>query len=798
MKLTDNQKVAIESNDDNLRIIACAGSGKTTTIAHKIAYLLDEKNNFDIAPQSIIAFTYTEKAAAELKNKVLEKVTPQKGLADMYIGTIHGWCLKVLQENEFKFQKYSVLDEIKLQLFIDKNYDRIGMKDIYKLSNPNEHMRRFVDTKRFVRIMEIIRESDLVNGELPKHIKEAKAKYESTLHSKYYFDFSMIVDEALKHLKEENSNLNKFIKNNIKYLIVDEYQDVNPKQEELINTLYQISNAKLTVVGDDDQNIYQWRGSNNEFIINFDKKYPPCTNVKISKNFRSSKGITELSKVLINHNSRRIEKEIVSAENQNFTKGIDILYNEYDNIGEENESIAQFIENLIGVEFQDKKDSAPRGLAYSDICILLRTWKKAEDIVEELSQRGIPYITAGVNHLFDTPEVKAALGIFQYLNEHITTTQELKELWAKLPFVDFSKHDIDYAINELDKFKPRVIQEKINKGEKLSDEEFAYNLQRLFWLFLENAKIYEDSFIYSNNDSSIETAEIIFYNWGKFSQVIGDFEEINFSSSTASFHLFSFLSFINYAAQEYYPEGWISNPYKTLNAVQIMTIHQAKGLEFPVVFVPGLNRNYLPQKRKGGLNEWHYLDSKLIKNQSRYLGDTEDERRLLYVALTRAQKYLLLSRAPDASIRLYQRPSEFINELNKSGILVTRKDEDFTSLPRLKSQPLEKVNGMTLDFTVLKDFFDCPYRFKLVSMFGFTYPLDQRMGLGKSFHNALMELHKRAQRGETFTEEEINDIATRQMYFPYISSVYGKMLRSITKRINLAFKIYLLWNKKYN
>ena len=767
INLTQEQSDAIRANDTNVRIIACAGSGKTTTIAYKIAYLLNPENMLNILPENIIAFTYTEKAAAELKNKVLEKVGPQKGLADMYIGTIHGWCLKALQENEYKYQKYNVLDEIKLQLFIDKYYDRIGMKEIHKLSNPNEVMRRFVDTKRFVRIMEVIRESNLTKN-LPVHIQQAKNKYEQTLHAKNYFDFSMIVDKALEQLEDKHSNIYRYIQTKLKYLSIDEYQDINPKQEKLIETLHGISGAKLTVVGDDDQNIYQWRGSNNKFIIDFDKKYAPCVKFEIVKNFRSSVGITTISEVFIRNNTDRIAKPIISANNQNFRKSQDILYNDYDNIDDENRGICDFIENLIGVEFHEYPGSPARGLAYSDICILLRTWNKAENVVDELEKRGIPYITAGVNHLFDAAEIKAALGIFKYLNEHITK-DEMLDLWSKLPFTNFPIDKINIAIDRLESLKPQKIQEKYKSGIKLSDKERAYNLQGIFWKFLEDAEIFEDSFIKDNDIQSKEKAEIIFFNLGKFSQVINDFEEINFNSSTASFHLFSFLSFINYAAQEYYPEGWINNPYKVPNAVQIMTIHQAKGLEFPVVFIPGLNRNYLPQKKKGGLNEWHYLDASLIENQNRYLGGIEDERRLLYVAMTRAQKFLLLSRAPDATNRLYQKPSEFIRELDASDILFSNKKEAFTNLSRMESQPLEKVNGMTLDFTVLKDFFDCAYRFKLVSMFGFTYPLEQRMGLGKSFHNALMELHKRAKNGEDLNIEEIKAIAQRQMYFPYIA-----------------------------
>lgn len=766
MEYTEEQIKAIETNDKNLRIIACAGSGKTTTVAAKIAYLLDPKNKLAVSPENIIAFTYTEKAAAELKDKVLSKVPPQRGMADMYIGTIHGWCLKVLQDTEFKYQKYSVLDEIKLQLFIDKYYDKIGMKEVTKLTAPYSSMRRFVDTKRFARIMDIIRESELTSP-LPQNLQAAKQNYENTLHEKYYFDFSMIIDEALKCLNAPSSNLHKYVSEHIKYIVVDEYQDVNPKQERLIEKLYKISGAKITVVGDDDQNIYQWRGSNNDYIIHFNERYAPCESVGITKNFRSSSGITRLSETLIKNNHERLAKKIISAESQSFQKGIDILYNEYDDVCEESAGIANFIQHLVGVEFSDGNEENSRGLAYSDMCILLRTWKKAECIVEELEKNGIPYVTAGVNHLFDTPEIKAAIGIFRFLNDYLSQ-DELLELWSDLPFVEDKTELLRKAILKLEEKKPTRITQRIQNGEKISDEEFAYNLQRIFWQFLEDSNIVEESFF--NDEESHEKAEVIFYNLGKFSQVINDFEEINFATSRASYHLFSFLSFINYAAQEYYPEGWISNPYKSLNAVQILTIHQAKGLEFPVVFVPGLNKNYIPQKRKGGLSEWHFIDPNIIKNQSRYIGSDDDERRLLYVALTRSQKYLLLSRAPDSSNRLYQNPSIFVRELTAANILVSRKDEDFSTLRHAESRPLSKINSMVLDFTVLKDYFDCPYKFKLVSIYGFASPLNQRMGFGKSFHNALMELHRRIQRQDTFTDADIIDIANRQMLFPYIAN----------------------------
>ncbi|MDE5421740.1 ATP-dependent helicase [Ancylomarina sp. DW003] len=785
-----SQKQAIETNDKNLRIIACAGSGKTSTVAAKVAHLLDSKNGFNLEPKNIIAFTFTEKAAAELKYRILEDVESDiRGMADMYIGTIHGWCLSALQENEFDYQKFSVLDEIKQKLFIDKYYNVNGMKDVTKLSKPSVSLRRFLDTSLFTRVLDIVRESDL-NSELPKNIKDAKRKYEENLKKHNLFDFTMIIDEAINCLTN-GGNLAKNIEENLKYLIVDEYQDINPLQQKLILELQEKSNCKLIVVGDDDQNIYQWRGSNNDYIINFHKRYSADSfqSIELNTNYRSSSGITQLAKTLIANNKVRLDKEMRSFDNQEYHKDTDVVFNEYDNIKEENEAIVDYIENIIGVEFKDKKDSKQgRGIAYSDIVILLRTWNKAESIVETLGEKNIPFVTAGVNQLFDTSEVKAAMGIFKFLYEEIDES-ELLTLWLNIPYYNtLSEANVNAAIVRL--------KERLPSNEKIS-KDWAYSLQDIYWEFLENANVFEETFIDETKlDETREIAEIIFYNLGKFSQVIQDYEEINFNSTSPAFHLFSFISFVTYAASDYYPEGWLNNSFKTPNAVQIMTIHQAKGLEFPVVIIPGLNKNYLPSKKRGGLSEWHFLGKELVKEQQRYEGadNYEDERRLLYVALTRSQKFLLITRAPDLNNRLYKQPSVFIDEMNKSGVLFSNKNETFDYFNKLEPQPKTNLKTINLNFTVLKDFFDCPYRFKLISMYGFNFPLNQRMGLGNSFHNCLMEIHKRVKGGEDVKESDIDEIIDRQKSFPYIGRS-SKLKESFERQIKHRIEEYYHENK---
>lgn len=776
MDYSDNQKTAIQTCDKNIRIIACAGSGKTSTIAGKVAHLLHPGNKLDIHPENIIAFTYTNRASAELQNKILNEVGELRGMADMFIGTIHSWCLSALKAHVFEYQNFEVLDEVKLRLYVDKYYRTIGMTDVTKISHPDVCLRRYVDSKIFTAMMDILRESELTR-ELPPNVAEAKVKYENTLLRRHHFDFSMCMDKALECLNT-NQNLRKQIADKLKYLIVDEYQDINPIQNRIIEKLQEISSCYLIVVGDDDQNIYQWRGSNNQFIIDFHNRFEESQvqSVPLDINYRSSEGNTRLAQEFISNNKNRIQsKQMSSNKAQTFERGRDILFNVYNSTEEEDLEIARYVEKIKGTVFSE--DGEPdRGIAYSDICILLRTWRRAETIAAAFDRMDVPYITAGVNQLFDVHEVQAAVNIFRFLSAEIAP-EDLRASWLSIPHNALDPAKLDAAVEAISKLKPAQAED---------DQKWDYSLQDIYWEFLETANIYEDSFISNNTPDQRERAEIILFNLGKFSQVINDFEEVNYNTVSPTYHLSSFLNFIKYAAQDYYPEGWLSNEYKTPNAVQIMTIHQAKGLEFPVVIIPGLNKNYFPQKKHGGLNVWHFLDRSLISNQDRYepADNTEDERRLLYVAITRSQKYLLITRAPDQHNQLYRRESAFITELNQANVLRSNRDFSFFDLAaKLEPEPKQKTKNMTLDFTTLKDYFECAFRFKLVSMYGFRFPLNPRMGMGQSLHNVLMELHKKGRDSQPIDLAEIID---RQTHFPYIGAykkLEADMRRAITKNV---------------
>ena len=744
MKYTLEQQNAINTIDNNLQIIACAGAGKTQVISQRVVEILKQD---DVDPKNIIAFTYTEKAAAELKTRILklcrEQLEDPRGLAEMYVGTIHSWCLQAIQDNIFKFQKYNILDQVQLKLFVDKYYNDVGM--------PGVGMERFKDTDRFMAIMSLFREAEIREGfVLPSEWQDALEDYEDKLHHHSFFDFTMIMTEAI-HSLQNDPEFKEKIFGNLKYLIVDEYQDVNPVQETLIQELSK-SDCNICVVGDDDQTLYEWRSSDVRYIQQFQKRYPNVDYQKLEDNFRSSKGVIDTALSCISNNENRLPKVMNAKGHQNFERG-DIIYNQYEDVDSENRFIAETIFKLRGKAFQDRLEGKERGLDYSDCVVLLRTWKKAHSIMETLTEYNIPFVVSGVNNLFDRPEIKASQAIYQYLDNTIEE-DSLVAYWMAVT-ENITESNIRNAVSVIDSMRP-----KKNKYYN------SFNIQSIFWKFLEEAKLSEEVFAEEGNDGIVgnEINEVIYYNLGMFSQIINDFENIHFRDKPI-YKLKNFLNFLRYSADGYYPEGWLNNSYRTPNAVQIMTIFQSKGLEYPAVFVPGLNKNYLPIKKPGGKQIWHYIERDWIQDQERLEGSTESERRLFYVAITRSQKYLFLTRSVEN--RLYQKESLFAKELVDSDYILTDYDPDYSHLADLKPTPKAETSAIQLNFSVLKAFFDCPYRFKLISLYGFVQPISEAVGYGNSVHNVLMELHRKFLDGKDILKENIQEIVDTHTHMPF-------------------------------
>ncbi|MDN5855279.1 MAG: UvrD-helicase domain-containing protein, partial [Actinomycetia bacterium] len=259
---TTAQQEAIGCLDEPLQIIACAGSGKTQVISQRIASILAQPG---VAPRNVIAFTFTEKAAAELKARIIGVVGEESvGLAEMYVGTMHGYCLDLLQRLVPETFKFSVLSDITARLLVDRNSRKSGLTTCPTSLASTPTLRRFIHSKLYLQAMSVLREDSVDLNQVPEQVIESQDDYLGLLYEKASFDFTEMINLAVQMLRpdpddEDAQLVQAHIREDIRYVVVDEYQDVNPLQEQLIEGLVR-HGANLCVVGDDDQTLYQWRG----------------------------------------------------------------------------------------------------------------------------------------------------------------------------------------------------------------------------------------------------------------------------------------------------------------------------------------------------------------------------------------------------------------------------------------------------------------------------------------------------------------------------------------------------------
>ena len=771
MQLTNEQIQAIEHPCDNMQLIACAGSGKTEVIARRVVYLLSPEGG-GLSPRNLIAFTYTDKAAAELKDRIVtkchEKFGEMTGLAEMFVGTIHAYCLELLTNRVDEYRKYDVLDEVKQILFIDRFSAKSGLTKSTDLNG--NRLRRFEDTKYYIEALSILREAVLNEKTLDGcTIMKGLDSYKKLLDDERKLDFSSIQEAAVKVLIN-NRDLRSDISERIRCVIVDEYQDLNPIQEEIIR-LHNELGAKICVVGDDDQTIYQWRGSDIQNMLMFADRYSKVSNFPLNDNFRSSQGIVETARIIIEQNPDRLSKAMKATNVQIYEDG-DIVAQSFSSPDEEARYIAKTIIALRGITIRD--DSVERGISWSDIAVLLRSVNRdGEPIIRAFEEADIPYVVIGMTNLFGTAEAEAARQLFYFIDGRRSIDESiLEDYWNKAQ-LGITSENLKKAIQNVASIKSSLHESDQNTFRK-------YQIQHVFLKFLEDIEIKEE--LVPNG-----RGELVFYNLGKFSQLITDFESIHFHDKSADLYN-SFTGFLEHRAQSAYPEGWQDNQYLNPDAVHIMTIHQAKGMQWPVVFIPAMVKNKFPSKKHSGKSVWHLIPKESVKGQKRFEGSEEDERRLFYVAVTRSQKYLFLTYALEADNRLYRKPSEFWNKAISSKFVI-RHHPDYSQRKFLPPTPKAKISNVVFSFSDLKYFLDCPYEFKLRILYGFDIPIDRSLGYGKSLHNALAEIHDRAIKGDLVKLEEVPQLVERHLHTPY---AYNSLRETLNTAANKVLNNYIV------
>ncbi|MGH3040609.1 MAG: ATP-dependent helicase [Gaiellaceae bacterium] len=758
----------------NLQLIACAGAGKTQRVAERV---VDQLELDRVEPENVVAFTFNERAAAELKDRVAgiyeARRGTREGLAELYVGTIHGYCLELLQRYSFDSLAFNVLDDVQQRLFITRACAKVGMTSVL------DWKPAYYAAPAFAELMGILREGDVDLSKLDgTPAGECLDRYCARLAETRYFDFPAIMSEAVA-LLEEDEEFRERVRGKVRFLTVDEYQDVNPLQERLVRQLAELG-AKVTVVGDDDQLLYGWRGSSVSNILTFADRYDDVEVDRLERNFRSSRGIVDLARTVVAHNDPdRLAKGMVSHGNQTYEEGDIEMPEPCGDPADEASYIANRIDELIGSPFRDEPEAEERGLAFNDIAILVRVKRLIPDIVNVLEEHEIPYVVAGVSSLFDTPEAQAAREIFYFLDGQ-SDEKQLHSAWKRAR-PGISDADIDAAIALAVEDRESIADGSGRFG--------IYNLQRSFLRFLEALELREEKIAGASPAHGHERSEIIYYNLGKFSQIISDFEQIYFKSEPG-FKYNQFAGFLRYQAESIYPEGWVETKYVTPNALQILTIHQAKGLQWPAVFVPGLTAGRFPPQRPGGRSPWSVIPDGAVRNKSDYLGGEEDERRLFYVACTRAKKHLSLTRSVyPTEKRAWSTPSPFWDEAVEA-LASIDPPEAASERAKLEPRPREGLENVLLSFSELRYAFECPYAFKLRFLYGFNPPLAEPLGYGKGLHDALFELHDRALNGGDTSEEAAEELVRRHLNLPYAyPELEKKLTDSGIRRLRAYIKV---------
>lgn len=766
MQLTIDQTSAINHADGNLQLIACAGSGKTEVVAQHITKLLVPlaEGGMGLKPANVIAFTFTEKAAAELKQRVLdrclERLPGLVGMAEMYIGTIHGFSLDLLRSEVPKYLKYDVLNEVQQVLFVNRNSAKSGLTATTTLQGAK--LKRYIDTRLYIEAMSVLRESE-VDWESLKStsILGGYTAYTSLLNERDQFDYSAILQCATQAL-EQDVGLRGRIAERVKVVIVDEYQDVNPVQERLVRAIKELG-AQIKVVGDDDQTIYQWRGSDVENILYFARRYAPVETIKLESNFRSSQGITDVARLVIEKNTSRLPKAMESTEAQNYEAG-DIVALQFTSPEEEADYIAQTCKALRGTMIID--GGIKRPISWSDMAILVRYAKLGEPLRRSFHREGIPFVSVGMDTLFDAPEGEAARKLFYFMASRASRDETL-QAWRSA--------DLGIADVVLASALKNAEETRVKMAAEDQDVRFSvYNIQRQFIGFLEQIGLREE--VVPNG-----RGPTVFYNLGKFSQAISDFESIYFHSRPLQKYE-SFADFLEYQAEDAYGQSTgAEEKFVGVDAVQILTIHRAKGLQWPVVFVPQLVRNHFPASRRGGRTVWHVIPPKAVVGQVRFLGSEEDERRLFYVAVTRSQKHLHLTTAPTPGSKRYVHPSVFFHDVLESRF-VKRLKASYDGRERGEPRSKPSISNVNLSFSDIRYYFECPYQFKMRTLYGFNAPLDEALGYGKTLHDALAELHQRAISGIRIEASDADELVDRHLHVPFAYTKLRDTMRQSAKR----------------
>ncbi len=660
--LNAEQLIAVTTVGGPILIVAGAGTGKTRVITHRLAYLID---HYSLSPSQVLAVTFSKKAASEMLDRVESLIGEHKD--EMWVMTFHSFCHRILRDWGFEIglpSKFRLLDRIEQWIFFKKILGDLNLKYHLKLADPTDCIYGFL---RFIgRAKDELVSPDEYGAyasaiedeaEREKQIEIARAYkiYQRKMEDSGYLDFGDLILRTIRLFKERPDLLERY-RRQFRHILVDEFQDTNIAQIELV-TLLTDEGRNICAVGDDDQGIYRFRGASYASFLKFKEKFPDVISLRLTQNYRSTKKILDVAGRLIKQN----DPDRYDPNKELWTKnptGAEVELINVSNYAQEARIVVDKIKSIYASTPEEER-------SYSDFAILYRAHSHRNEVTKRLVAEKIPHIVIGGLSLFEQDEIKDIISYLRLINNPKDSLSffrvcsiphyaiDLAEIIKLNTFAKDSEIPLYAALDRLD-------QIDINEDAKSKLLALKHTLVKLMHSAQKGGlseviyKLFDETRYLLNLISSLRVEnEARILNIARFQRFINDYLEEHEDHTLTSFleYLNSYIEAGGSLGEDELVEG--------AQGVWLMTIHQAKGLEFKYVFVIGLVQNRFPTRKRP---EQIYFSEELMKEKLPK-GDyhTQEERRLCYVSMTRAKEKLHLSFLD----RPHQKSSRFVTEIIK-------------------------------------------------------------------------------------------------------------------------------------
>lgn len=782
--LNAEQKKAVQHGHGPLMIIAGAGTGKTKVITHRIAYLIASKK---ARPEEILALTFTEKAASEMEERV--DVLLPYGITNVWISTFHAFGDRLLRENALEIgltPDFQVLSEAEQNIFFRSHLFEFPLRLYRPLGNPTKFINAIlqlfsrakdedVDSAEYALFAQRLQAESSKNPDDAELAERAQqhaelaatfAKYQQLMASEGKIDFGDQISMVLRLLRE-HPHLQRTCQKQFKYILVDEFQDTNYAQFEMIKLLAKGDEPNITVVADDDQSIYKFRGAAISNVLHFSETYPKANIVVLVENYRSTQKVLDTAYRLIRHNDPdRLEvKHAIDKKLRGQAVGeLAVQHLHHDSVTSESDAVAKMIEDKV----------RENQYSYRDFAILVRANADADPFLRALNLRRIPHRFSGSRGLYNRPEIRLLLSFLKTITDlddslslyHLASSEvyefPIKDLTRCITLANHRNQTLYHIIENLETIPELedVSAEALATARKINkdiDHYLKMSITNSTGVVLYNFLI-QSGYLKRLTSGDAQEPDVKLGNIATFFNIVRNFSSVTQEDGVREF--IAHLDLLMEAGDN--PATVQADP--DLDAVNVLTIHRAKGLEFPVVFMVSLIKDKFPSRSRGELIE---LPNELIKDVLPS-GDyhLQEERRLFYVGMTRAQKELYLTSARDYGGKRPRKISPFVLEAldtpvaDESYIRVSAIEAIHRNAPVSEKsvQTLQKLapgQPLTLSYFQIDDYLTCPLKYKFVHLLRVPLLPHHTIIYGGAIHEAIRAYYRRKIAGKSVTPEDI-------------------------------------------